>query len=59
MIVYLLKRTLGRRLTEQTLDDSEQNTDDGRFTEQSIRRQILDLMKRARDDSTLTEHNTR
>lgn len=38
MIVYLLKRTLGRRLTEQTLDDSEQNTDDGRFTEQSIRR---------------------
>jgi len=26
MIVYLLKRTLGRRLNEQTLDDSEQNT---------------------------------
>lgn len=33
MTVYLLKRTLGRRLTEQTLDDSEQNTDDGRFAE--------------------------
>jgi len=33
----LLKRTLSRRLTEQTLDDSEQNTDDSRFTEESIR----------------------
>lgn len=26
MRVQLLKSTLGRRLTEQTLDDSEQNT---------------------------------